>query len=204
VVGEDLGTVPAGFRETMRAANLLSYRIMVFERRKDGSFVPPKEYPLLAAASGATHDLATLEGFWLGRDIAWRRQLNLYPDPEAAAADAAERIRDRQLLLDALIAEGLLAETERSHFLPAKGEPVYRPALGDAIQRYLARSHACLMLAQIEDLAGETEQANLPGTIDAHPNWRRRLSRSIEEIIDGGELRRLAALIEAERPRSAN
>ena len=36
VVGEDLGTVPEGFRETMRAANVLSYRIFVFERRGDG------------------------------------------------------------------------------------------------------------------------------------------------------------------------
>ncbi|MBV8119928.1 MAG: 4-alpha-glucanotransferase [Alphaproteobacteria bacterium] len=203
VVGEDLGTVPAGFRETMRAANVLSYRIMGFERRSDGSYVPPEEYPPLAAASAATHDLATLEGFWLGCDIAWRRRLNLYPDAEAASAEAAERVGDRQLLLGALITEGLLADTDRAQFLTESGEPVYRPALGDAIQRYLARSRARLMLVQIEDLAGETEQANLPGTIDAHPNWRRRLGRSIEEIINGGELRRLATLIEAERPRAA-
>jgi 4-alpha-glucanotransferase len=204
VVGEDLGTVPAGFRETMRAANVLSYRIMVFERRANGSFVSPSGYPPLAAASAATHDLATLEGFWLGRDIVWRRQLNLYPDAAAASADMAERVRDRELLLDALIAEGLLTQSDRTQFLPETDEPVYRPALGDAIQRYLARSRARLMLVQIEDLAGETEQANLPGTIDAHPNWRRRLSRSIEEIIDGGELRRLATLIERERPIAAS
>lgn len=203
VVGEDLGTVPAGFRETMRAANVLSYRIMVFERHQDGSFFAPREYPPLAAASAATHDLATLEGFWLGRDIAWRRQLNLYPDEAAEAADANERIRDRLLLLDALIAEGLLTESDRTRFLPDDGEPVFGAALGDAIQRYLARSQARLMLVQIEDIAGETEQANLPGTIDAHPNWRHRLGRTLEEIIEGGELRRLAALVEQERPHSA-
>ncbi|HEX2152341.1 MAG TPA: 4-alpha-glucanotransferase [Stellaceae bacterium] len=72
VVGEDLGTVPPGFRETMQAANVLSYRIVAFERRDDGSFMPPGEYPALAAASAATHDLATVKGFWLGRDIEWR------------------------------------------------------------------------------------------------------------------------------------
>ena len=32
------------------------------------------------------------------------------------------------------------------------------------------------MLVQIEDVAGEAEQANLPGTTDSHPNWRRRLA----------------------------
>lgn len=203
VVGEDLGTVPPGFRETMRAANLLSYRIMMFERRAGGSFIRPQDYPPLAAASAATHDLATLEGFWLGRDIAWRRQLGLYPDANAAIADANERARDRRLLLAALVRQGLLARADCRQLLPEAGEPVYAPALGDAIQRYLARSHARLMLVQIEDLAGETEQANLPGTTDAHPNWRRRLGQSLEQIIEGGELRRLAGLIEQDRQLSA-
>jgi 4-alpha-glucanotransferase len=203
VIGEDLGTVPRGFRETMRATNVLSYRIMVFERRNDGSFIPPGDYPPLAAAAAATHDLATLRGFWLGRDIAWRRRLGLYPDAAAEAAEAAERARDRDLLLDALAREGLLAAEDLGQFLTQAAEPVYRAALGDAIQRYLARSRARLMLVQIEDLAGETEQANLPGTTEAHPNWRRRLGQTLEAIIDGGELRRLAALFEEEGRPSA-
>ncbi|MGA8551111.1 MAG: 4-alpha-glucanotransferase [Stellaceae bacterium] len=203
VVGEDLGTVPEGFRQTMRAANVLSYRIMSFERRRDGGFVPPSEYPPLSAASAATHDLATLAGFWLGRDIAWRRALGLYPDADAEAAETAERARDRRLLLDALADEGLLTARDFSKFLPETGEPVYTPELGDAIQSYLARSHARLMLVQIEDVIAEREQANLPGTTDAHPNWRRRLGHTLDEIIDGGELRRIASLIREARRRSA-
>ena len=106
MIGEDLGTVPDGFRETMRAANVLSYRVLVFERHGDGSFVPPDEYPPLAAASAATHDLATLKGFWLGRDIEWRRRLGAYPDEAAETAEAEERRRDRRLLLEALAARG--------------------------------------------------------------------------------------------------
>jgi 4-alpha-glucanotransferase len=203
VVGEDLGTVPEGFRQTMGAANVLSYRIMSFERRRDGAFVPPSEYPPLSAASAATHDLATLAGFWLGRDIAWRRALGLYPDAAAETAETAERVRDRRLLLEALADEGLLAPRDFGKFLPETGEPIYAPELGDAIQNYLARSHARLMLVQIEDVIGEREQANLPGTTDAHPNWRRRLGHTLDEIIDGGELRRIAALIREARRRSA-
>jgi 4-alpha-glucanotransferase len=175
----------------------------VFERRNDGGFIAPGDYPSLAAASAATHDLATLEGFWLGRDIAWRRQLGLYPDANAEMTEATERARDRYLLLDALVGEGLLAAGDLGQFLTQAGEPLYQAALGDAIQRYLARSHARLMLVQIEDLVGATEQANLPGTTDAHPNWRRRLGRLLEEIVDGRELRRLAALVEQERRRAA-
>jgi 4-alpha-glucanotransferase len=203
VVGEDLGTVPEGFRDTMRSANVMSYRIVVFERRRDGGFVPPAEYPALAAASSATHDIATLKGFWLGNDIAWRGRLGLYPDARAREAEAAERSRDRRLLLDALVREELLAQERLGEFLSECGEPVYSTELGDAILAYLARSRARLMLVQLEDVLAETEQANLPGTTDAHPNWRRRLSRSIEEIVDGTELRRVAALLEEARLRSA-
>ena len=45
VIGEDLGTVPDGFRDTMRAANVLSYRVLAFERHADGSFVPAGRIP---------------------------------------------------------------------------------------------------------------------------------------------------------------
>jgi 4-alpha-glucanotransferase len=203
VIGEDLGTVPVGFRETMRAANVLSYRVLIFERGHDRGFVPPAGYPPLAAASAATHDIATLKGFWLGRDIAWRRRLDLYPDADAAEADERERSRDRRLLLGALVGEGLLAPERIGQFLSESGDPAYSTELGDAILTYLARSRARLMLIQLEDVVAEGEQANLPGTTDAHPNWRRRMSRSLDELVSGADLPRVAALIEEGRLRSA-
>jgi 4-alpha-glucanotransferase len=203
VVGEDLGTVPEGFRDTMRSANILSYRIFVFERRDDGTFVPPTQYPALAAASAATHDIATLKGFWLGTDILWRQRLGLYADRHVQQAEAADRHRDRSLLLDALVREGLIAPAQIGEFLPGGDEPVYTTELGDAILAYLARSRARLMLVQLEDVLSEVEQANLPGTIDAHPNWRRRLSRSLEEIDRGSDMRRVATVIEEARSLSA-
>lgn len=201
VVGEDLGTVPDGFREALRAADVLSYRIVHFERRSDASYIPPGEYPPLAAASAATHDLASVAGFWLGRDIDWRRRLKLYPDAAAAAAEADERGRDRRKLLEALAGEGLVGPDCFDRFLPPGGAPVFTPELGDAIHAFLARSRARLMLVQFEDVGGECEQANLPGTTDAHPNWRRRMTRRLEDLIAGPELARVAALVSAERRR---
>jgi 4-alpha-glucanotransferase len=203
VIGEDLGTVPSGFRETMQAANVLSYRVVMFERRWDGNFIPPAEYPPLAAASAATHDLATLKGFWLGRDISWRQRLQLYPDGAAEAADISDRYTARWQLLEALEREGLMPRARFGEFLPQAGDPVYSPELGEAILAYLARSRARLMLVQLEDVAGEVEQANLPGTTDAHPNWRRRLSEQLDELLAGSELQRVAALVNAERRRAA-
>jgi 4-alpha-glucanotransferase len=203
VVGEDLGTVPPGFRETMQAANVLSYRVVAFERRWGGGFIAPREYPALAAASAATHDLPSLKGFWLGRDIAWRQKLGLYPDTAAEAAEINDRKRDRWQLLEALAGEGLVAHDRFGEFLPGPDQPVYSAALGDAILAFLARSQARLMLVQLEDVAGEEEQANLPGTSDAHPNWRRRLAARLEDLLAGPELRRVAALVNEARKRAA-
>jgi 4-alpha-glucanotransferase len=203
IIGEDLGTVPDGFRERMRAANALSYRVFVFERRGDASFAPPSEYPPLAAASAATHDLATLKGFWLGHDIEWRRRLGIYPDEGAAATESAERRRDRHLLLDALAAEGLLPRERFGEFL-ADDTPAYMPELGEAIHVFLARSRARLVLVQLEDAIGEGEQANLPGTSDSHPNWQRRLASRIEEIVAGAAMTQLAWRIEEARRQAAS
>lgn len=203
IVGEDLGTVPSGFRETMQAANILSYRVVMFERRLDGNFIPPREYPPLAAASAATHDLATLKGFWLGRDISWRQRLQLYPDVAAEQSDISDRHTARWQLLEALTREGLISETRFGEFLPPGSTPVFTAELGEAILAFLARSRARLMLVQIEDVTGEVEQANLPGTSDAHPNWRRRLSQTLDDILNGIEMRRIATLIGQERRRAA-
>jgi 4-alpha-glucanotransferase len=201
VIGEDLGTVPAGFRERLRAANVLSCRVVFFERFPDRSFVPPSAYPPLAAATGATHDMPTVKGFWLGRDIDWRRRLGLYPDAQAEAAETAERRRDRGLLLEALAGEELIAADRFGEFLLETGEPRYSTELADAILAYVARSASRLVLVQLEDALGESEQANLPGTTEGHPNWRRRASHSLDELGYDQELQRVAALIATGRRR---
>jgi (1->4)-alpha-D-glucan 1-alpha-D-glucosylmutase len=59
------------------------------------------------------------------------------------------------------------------------------------------------MLVQLEDVAGEGEQANLPGTDGTHPNWQRRLSVRLDAILAGPEMQRIAALVAAERGRLA-
>jgi 4-alpha-glucanotransferase len=194
VIGEDLGTVPEGFRETMAAANVLSYRVLVFERTEDGAFRTPDTYPSLAAATVGTHDIATLRGYWTERDIDWRERLGLYPDEGSRQGERKSRIEGRRRLLDALEAEGVLDPGQR-HGLLADDRPVHGTDLTEAVHRYLGRSRARLMLVQIEELADEEEQANLPGTTDQHPNWRRKLSRPIEDILTAPEVARLAWLI---------
>jgi 4-alpha-glucanotransferase len=183
VIGEDLGTVPAGFSRTLNDAAILSYRVLLFERdEEDGTFLPPRAYERMAAAAFSTHDIATLRGFWLGTDLAWRRRLGLYPSAESADEDIAHRRLDRRLLLDALRAEGLISADVAQIVLPHDDAPVFAQELAEAVHRFLGRSAAALTLVQIEDALGEGEQPNLPGTVHEHPNWRRKLSCALEDL----------------------
>jgi 4-alpha-glucanotransferase len=177
VIGEDLGTVPEGFRERMAQAKVLSYRVLYFE--KDGNhFKRPNEYPDLALACVTTHDLATLAGFWKGSDIELRRNLELYPSLADEQREWRERAQDRKHLLAALAEENLLPHATNEE----NATQAISPELVAAVHRYLALSPAKLLMVQIDDLTGEEEQLNLPGTIDEYPNWRRRISAPVEDL----------------------
>jgi 4-alpha-glucanotransferase len=200
VIAEDLGTVPKGFTETMRESGVLSYRLLLFERDEDGDFLAPEEYPSFATASFSTHDIASLRGFWTGHDLEWRRQLDLYPGEGAAKSDEEERRRDRRRLLQALIAARTLPREAAERLLPREDEPAYERELAEAVHRFLARTPALLVLMQLEDALQELEQPNLPGTVDEHPNWRRKLPLALDGILHDPLFLRLCAILHRERP----
>jgi 4-alpha-glucanotransferase len=187
-VGEDLGTVPVGFRERMAEAGILSYRVLFFEKDESG-FLPPEQYPDLALAVVGSHDLPTLRGWWEGADIELRHRLHLFADASAAQDAQDQRAADRRQLLDALDHAGLLS--------PDRKEDT--EAIVEAAHRFLARSRSGLAIAQIDDLTGEIEPVNVPTTSDEHPNWRRRLSLSVEELAVHPRFLAVTAAIAAER-----
>lgn len=177
VVGEDLGTVPEGFRPAMRELGVLSTRVLYFERGPDGGFIAPEHYETEAQINAATHDLPTVRGFWQGLDILWRDRIGLYADPARRDADLAERWQDRDRLVASLRHNGALAPDA----VATLGDEA-TDALVVAIHRYLARTNGRLLMVQIEDLVGEVEQPNLPGTVTEHPNWRRKLALPLEKF----------------------
>ena len=67
--------------------------------------------------------------------------------------------------------------------------------------RYLARTSSVLTALQIEDASGELNQPNMPGMDVGHPNWRRRLSNTIEAITAPGSLMPKLAVALAEEGR---
>ena len=51
-----------------------------------------------------------------------------------------------------------------------------------AIAEFLARTPSRLMAIGLEDLLGVVDQPNVPGTVDEHPNWRRRMPLAVDEM----------------------
>ncbi len=196
VVGEDLGTVPDEVREGLASFDVLSYRLLYFSKAADGSFLPPDAYPARAVVCASTHDLPTLAGYWAGVDIEVRRQLGLFPAPSSCEAQLAGRAEDRARLLSALAHEGLLPAALGAD---ATASLEMTPALASAIHRFLARSPARLLMVQLEDLLGQREQVNLPGTTDAYPNWRRKLALDLERWSDEPRVDAILSAVRAER-----
>jgi 4-alpha-glucanotransferase len=173
VIGEDLGTVPEGFRPRIHDMNIPGCAVFYFERTDDGRFKPPLDYRRKAVATASTHDLTPLAGFWEKRDIAQWKTLGIYTESEAKAAEAARDV-DRTRLLEALAQAGISVPPE------AAGS-VFTPALCNAVHAFLASSASQLFLAKPDDLLGEREQLNVPGTTFEVPNWRRKLSASVDD-----------------------
>ena len=192
IIGEDLGTVPEGFRERMDRAGLFAYRVMVFEKGEDHQVRRPEDFDAKALAIFATHDLPSVRGWWNGSDIDKRVALDLYPKPEMAAGEREARQSDREKMVAAFARQGLL---------PA-GFPPQGPltddqaeALALAAHRYLAGSRSKLLMVQIEDVLALESQMNVPGTTDQHPNWRTRFPVDVDAILADRRLKQLAALL---------
>jgi 4-alpha-glucanotransferase len=187
VVGEDLGTVPEGFRERLAERGIFGCRLLFFEREADESFRPPQDYPPAALVSTGTHDLPSLPSWWAGTDIDLREHLGLL-SPQQAADGRGERERGRDRLIEALRRWGDLAE-----------EPTLE-ALVESAYRFLARSPARFLIVQMEDVLLRTDAVNVPGTLTEHPNWRRRLPLEVQEITRTALAGRLIAVLAGLRP----
>lgn len=190
VVGEDLGTVPDGFREKMAGANILSYRVLFFEQDgKTGEFTTPGEYPRLAVAVAGNHDLATLRGWWEARDLDLKASLGLYPSKQEINAQRDRRGRDREAILKAFVSQGVLP----------RDEEVSVEQFAFAAYEFLAHTGSALVVAQLDDMTGEVDPVNVPGTSDEHPNWRRKYQKTLEDLASDDAPWRIVEVLSALR-----
>lgn len=191
VLGEDLGTVPDGLREKLIARSMLGMRVLLFEQ-DNTHFKPILDWPDNALATTSTHDLPTLNGWWHGRDIDWNARLGLV-DASSEIEWRQHREREREGLRRAL-SQDPQNFREESH----ETDQVL-----DASVRFLGHTRAPLVLLPLEDALGVEQQANLPGTIDTHPNWSRRLPGYSEALLDGADAARRLELLACARLQAA-
>jgi 4-alpha-glucanotransferase len=180
VIGEDLGTVPEGFREQMADWGIWSYQVMMFERDDHGWFRGIDHYAPNALVTFNTHDLSTYAGWRSFSDLALKRSLGIDPGESDDA-----RWHALTMLTEVLRHHGI----DRHDLFAVAG--------------FLARTKSRLLAISLEDLLGVLEQPNIPGTVNEHPNWRRRLPLAIEEIAAAIDIPALKAAT-GERTRTAS
>ncbi|KKO46652.1 4-alpha-glucanotransferase [Arsukibacterium ikkense] len=195
IIGEDLGTVPEGIRELLAEYGIYSYRVFFFETAADGGYISPAHYPEQAMATLSTHDLPTLIGFWHCEDLKLGQQLGLYKDEQQLQGLYQQRHANKQQILDSLHGHGVLpADYPRS--VDSLGMD---RTLNYAMQRHLAAGSSQLLCLQLEDWLEMTQPVNVPGTSDEYPNWRRKLSRELEQWTAEPHIQQLLAELNAAR-----
>jgi 4-alpha-glucanotransferase len=166
VIGEDLGTLPDGFREYLREQGVAGLRVLRFEKSEHG-YIQPDQWEPAAAALTTTHDLVPTAGWWAGADL----------EPSDDGIDhEAIRAWDRGMLWGSFQQAGLV-EGERP--APEDTDPVV-----DAAIRYIAKTPCTLKLLSIEDALGIRTQPNVPGTTTEKPNWRHRLDGEAGALLE--------------------
>lgn len=186
IVGEDLGTVPDGFRDRLAAQHLLGMSILPFERGADGGFDDPAGWRRVSAAMTTTHDLAPIVGWWRGDDISVRQALGVIADTPD------QRARDRGALWARATASGMASGDP-----PAADDPARAV---DAAVALVGGSASELAIVPAEDLFALADAPNVPGTTEGHPNWRRRYPADADTLFADPAVRRRTASLRDQRP----
>ena len=169
LIGEDLGTVPSGFREYMAEHGLLSYKVFFRQKEKNGEFIVPENYQYLSLAQPSTHDQATAYGFWKNNDIEEFNNCGLYVNDEQYQANLEGRKQDCENMVKAFEKQNMNISNVESelHLL---------------VNEYGAKTQSALFLVRLCDIYKQVVLDNAPGTVFEYPNWRIKLSKTVEDI----------------------
>lgn len=179
LVGEDLGTIDPVLRARLAEHGISGMDVSVFDLEAQPSTPLRPRSGTLAMLD--THDTATIAGWLHGDDIALRHRLGLLNGAAVTAARDRRRLNvdslERRLHAKGLSEEGIVA----------------------SLLEELGESDAAVVVANVEDLWGERDPQNVPGTTSEHPNFCRPMALSLEEI--ESDLRVASALDRLDRAR---
>jgi len=191
VMGEDLGTVSDEVRAAMAQRGLLRTFVLQFGFDLDRD-PPIQDVPADSVASVNTHDVPTFAAFWEGYDLALWRELGLMDDDEVRAeADRREELR-------AGVGAWALGDGTGAADDGAEPGRVLSPLL-----EALGGSDARYVMVSLEDLWGEKEPQNVPGTSTERPNWTRRTALDLDTIVTRADLAERLRRLDAVRRRGA-
>jgi 4-alpha-glucanotransferase len=189
VIGEDLGTVPDEIRAKLADNGVYSYRVFFFEQAQDGGFFSPAHYPEQSMSTLTTHDMPTLTGYWHCDDLALGKELGIYPTEDILSALYASRHQNKQSILDTLHGHHSVNDEV--------GRDVHNvsmcKALNFGMQLHMASGSSALLSLQLEDWLEMDKPVNIPGTFNEYPNWRRKLTRNLQDIFNDSSFNDLAA-----------
>jgi 4-alpha-glucanotransferase len=189
VIGEDLGTVPDEIRAKLADNGVYSYRVFFFEQAPDGGFFSPSHYPEQSMCTLTTHDMPTLAGYWHCDDLTLGKELGIYPAEDILSALYASRHQNKQSILDTLHGHHSVNDEV--------GRDVHNvsmcKALNFGMQLHMASGSSALLSLQLEDWLEMDKPVNIPGTFNEYPNWRRKLTRNLQDIFNDSSLNELAA-----------
>ncbi|MFI0541715.1 4-alpha-glucanotransferase [Streptomyces sp. WSLK1-3] len=196
VIGEDLGTVEPGVRETLRERGVLGTSVLWFERdwEGDGRPLPPERWRADCLATATTHDLPPTASRLTGEHVELRDGLGLLTRP--LDEERAEAAADTGEWLELLARLGLL------HGTGGGADPLAEEAQIQAVHRYLLNTPARMVGVWLPDAVGDRRPQNLPGTWDQYPNWRLPIADGEGRVVTLEDLAasaRLHALVEVLR-----
>ena len=180
LVGEDLGTVPSSVRPAMARHGILRSQVV--------QFAVPRRMPARAVASLNTHDSAPFAAFWRGMEGRERVECGFLELADLAQAEREHADRKRALLAF-LKAQGWL-----------EGRTPGPQAVYAACVSYVAASPAQFVLINLEDVWGEVQRQNMPGTGQERPNWRRKARYGLETFNHMPRLLELTRRVHSLRP----
>lgn len=201
LIGEDLGTVPEGFREYMAEHGLLSYKVFFRQKEKDGSFIAPDKYMYMSLAQSSTHDQATSRGFWSNEDIYVFKRCGLYVNDEQYQDNLNGRKKDRHNMIKAFENEGLLSSLLKEEMIKSADEGAFvAEGLENAVTAFGAKTNSALYFVRLCDIFGQQKLDNAPGTIDEYENWRLKLNTAVNNAEFSSAFAQTMALIKKYRP----
>jgi 4-alpha-glucanotransferase len=133
--------------------------------------------------------MPTLKSYWHCHDLELGKELGLYPTEEILSTLYVSRHDNKQAILDTLHGHQSVNDEVGRDVRDVSMNQV----LNFGMQVHMAGGSSALLSLQLEDWLEMEKPVNIPGTFNEYPNWRRKLTRNLQDIFDDHSLNHLAA-----------